>query len=911
MNIQKLCILCLGLVSFISWANKEDLSQVEKIQVTGSRIKRINIEGPSPLLVINKKDLENSGYNSVADVLRDTTISPFGLGRETAGSSIAGESFAAVHSQKTLVLINGQRVVEDPNAEAVDLHLIPIAAVERVEIIKDGSSALYGSDALGGVINFIMKSDFTGVEASGRVAPTAYPIYKGGSRAEGSIVWGQNYAKGSMTGVLQGRFNHGILSSDRVWSTDRISPTSVHPVFYPDAGGNPVVSPACPPEYRQEIKNVIVGCNFNYAHLLHTLPSISQISGYLQADYKSEGIEYYAQILPSFKNTHYIFPPLPAGVSLKAGHKLSVGGGQAGTLVYRFESLGNRILDTRTFAVDSSFGAKGYLSSTWDWNLSFKTSAIIKNDHSKGLLLGKETVSIISQGLFDPFKSPEFDMEAIEANNLDSPFYTTKNLNSSYFLLSDLVFTGSLGIFDAAVGAQVFRNSYIEKADPRSNHLLSPASSSGGGYRNIYSSFAEASYAPTDKLELQLAGRVDQYQDIFLVNDKKDEGEEEKNPETYSKFRFTANPKFAFRYQPANNFLIRGSIGTSFIAPTLHQLHSKPDGNQGYPTITDYVACFNEVKGKGLVTSSISDDLLKRFLTDQKETIAEKDLPENQKTLLTSLAEKLVDTTYCKGRQYLAHYKGNKDLKETKGLSASISSVMQFNDDLSLIVDLWYIATNESISDGINNDLTKVELLKGKDFVEQNNVTINRETTGYNAIYNAKKNNNHGIYTKLLNTGRTKISGLDFSLSAHFSKYKYKGGNFYFKNDGVIALYAQEEGFPGRTLKNNIGKSGLPRWKNIASLGWTDKKHDLTLKVHSIGSTSKQVNELDSLGSYHRLDLSYVWNKDAKTIFNFGLVNALFTTPPRDETIATTSQINEAIHEVRGAYVYAGMKKTF
>ena len=142
---------------------------VERIQVTGSHIKRIDIEGPSPVQILDRSDLDRSGYNSVADVLRDTTANSFGSLREASGSNasnVAHVNLRGLGSSSTLVLLNGQRLPSNAVTGSVDLNLIPMAAVERIEVLKDGASALYGSDALGGVVNIITRKDFSGTEAS-------------------------------------------------------------------------------------------------------------------------------------------------------------------------------------------------------------------------------------------------------------------------------------------------------------------------------------------------------------------------------------------------------------------------------------------------------------------------------------------------------------------------------------------------------------------------------------------------------------------------------------------------------------------------------------------------------------------------------------------------------------------------
>src|SRR5690606_19034820 len=135
---------------------------------TGSRIQRADVEGALPITVIDRMDLELSGEISVADFLRTTTFNSFGSFRPQSGSS--AQSFAEVSlrglgGSRTLILIDGRRAPTAPMVgQGQDLNAVPLAAVERIEILSDGASAIYGSDAIGGVVNIITRKDFSGVE---------------------------------------------------------------------------------------------------------------------------------------------------------------------------------------------------------------------------------------------------------------------------------------------------------------------------------------------------------------------------------------------------------------------------------------------------------------------------------------------------------------------------------------------------------------------------------------------------------------------------------------------------------------------------------------------------------------------------------------------------------------------------
>src|SRR5699024_8306092 len=146
----------------------EEAADLDRVQVTGSRISRADVEGALPVTVIDREEIDFSGQTSVADLLQQTTFNSFGSFRPQSGSSAqswAGLSLRGLGEGRTLILIDGRRAPMGPQiGGAQDLNVIPLAAVERIEILSDGASAVYGTDAIGGVVNIITRKDFTGAE---------------------------------------------------------------------------------------------------------------------------------------------------------------------------------------------------------------------------------------------------------------------------------------------------------------------------------------------------------------------------------------------------------------------------------------------------------------------------------------------------------------------------------------------------------------------------------------------------------------------------------------------------------------------------------------------------------------------------------------------------------------------------
>ena len=179
-------------------------SQVKenKIEITGSRLKRINIEGPSPVSIISREDIDRSGQTSISEILRNVSANSFGSRRESSGRSGGAQSHAGINlrglgEQRTLVLINGRRMANSPGIpDTQNLNMIPLGAVERIEILKDGASSIYGSDAVGGVVNVILRRD---LDANQVALHIGRPEQRGGDENYLNLWGGQLDNKDSFT----------------------------------------------------------------------------------------------------------------------------------------------------------------------------------------------------------------------------------------------------------------------------------------------------------------------------------------------------------------------------------------------------------------------------------------------------------------------------------------------------------------------------------------------------------------------------------------------------------------------------------------------------------------------------------------------------------------------------------------
>lgn len=200
--------------------------RVEKIEVTGTNIKRADAETASPVQVVTRAEIERSGAQSVNDVLQRITGAGWALDdRITNGFAPGGGSLnlRGLGFNSTLVLLNGRRLPTYPFAQQLssgsqgfnDINSIPLSAVERIEVLKDGASAVYGADAVAGVVNIIMRQDFTGVELGAAAGVS--------ERGDGNS-YGANFAAG-YGNLSRDRFNvfvsGNISTRDQLFSKDR------------------------------------------------------------------------------------------------------------------------------------------------------------------------------------------------------------------------------------------------------------------------------------------------------------------------------------------------------------------------------------------------------------------------------------------------------------------------------------------------------------------------------------------------------------------------------------------------------------------------------------------------------------------------------------------------------------------
>ena len=237
-----------GTAAFAQQAPAEPQT-LQRVEVTGTNIKRTDTETASPVQIISKQEIEQSGKGTVAEYLQTLTSDgqgsvPFTYGRGFSGATSSGISLRGLGANATLVLINGRRaapavLADDAQRSYTDLNQIPLEAVERVEVLKDGASSIYGSDAVAGVVNIILKKSFVGT-----VAKVTYGVSQKGDGNEPRAALTHGFGDLSKDGfnVL---LNAEVGKKEPIYYRDRVGrgPVGVSAIGQPQWGFDPNSGP--------------------------------------------------------------------------------------------------------------------------------------------------------------------------------------------------------------------------------------------------------------------------------------------------------------------------------------------------------------------------------------------------------------------------------------------------------------------------------------------------------------------------------------------------------------------------------------------------------------------------------------------------------------------------------------------
>lgn len=552
-------------------SSSTNATTLDRIEITGSRIKRADVEGALPVTVIGRQDIEVSGRATVADILQNSSFNSFGSFVPSSGSSaqsFAGLSLRGLGEGRTLILIDGRRAAVSPlTGEGQDLSSIPAAAVERIEILTDGASAIYGADAIGGVVNVITRKNYEGFQVSAGATDNKY----GGDASEASVLFGAAGERGSVMGGISYTDQKISYVSDYPWS-DTVAGSSYSNNYLnvlTDANGNrvagsnlytngsSVVPGGCSGTnfYESTSSTGRTSCLYNYVGDMADTASIKNKNLFLRSEYAlSDAWTINADIYVNRKNSTSVYAPVPESIFVSADSPNNTTG-QDAYIKHRFAALDKRYTYTDENSYDVNLSLHGQLTDSTSVDFGVRSNearATVTGYNYVNIPVAEQYFESGQYDAFDPYANSQEVLDAISTTIGRNTFYKQKEFNAQ--LTTDL-FTLPGGVSSLAVGGEYSKHDYADIYDQQSaaGNVGGSAGNSAWGERNLTSGFAEWSLPIFDNFSADLAVRYDHYSD----------------------FGDSTSPKLSLRFQPLHNLTFRTSYGKGFRAPTLQALNQQ------------------------------------------------------------------------------------------------------------------------------------------------------------------------------------------------------------------------------------------------------------------------------------------------------------------------------------------------
>lgn len=847
-------------------AQEQQAENIEKISVTGSHIRRNDMEGPSPVTSMDAEDIAKTGVTDLIGLFTKLPISGQGTFSTQANSSDdtanggSSVSLRGLGADSTLILINGRRVSVSPFAKNidtafVDINNIPLAAIKRVDILKDGASATYGSDAIAGVINVILKDNFEGMEISGKVSGTADG---GGEETNLSMIWGNSDDKSSHTFIVDYFNRDETMYADRDYAaTANQAGRTGDPYatdFRSSAGIPGTIALASDPTNRMPDtfgadvcpQADIVGtlCRYDYAPHMSLVPSTERASLNYMGKYelndahqvftdftiqnaktviKGAGSPSFNELFMAGDNINHPFADMP-------DHEFH---GQDLTMRRRMVDIGNRKKENSSNYLRGILGMEGEINADWQYEVAY---SYIKSDSTErgvdGFPNSRRVQEAIDSGLWNPFEPSTNSQEA-----LDYIETTTTRVGKSTSKSLDGSFSGPLmdmenGELMLAVGAEYREDTISDNPDDQylRGEIFGTEATQANGRRDNTSIFAELAVPVTEDLELQLALRW----------------------EDYSDFGTTTDPKLAFIWSPSDSLSLRGSYGTAFRAPSLHQIGLGSTDES--PNLVDSVRC----AAVGNVNKA------------------------------------------CEPQEYTAVLSGNPDLGPEESTSYNFGLIYEVNENFDFSVDYYdydieNIITKDTqfIFSQFGNDPTVVERLPSSDPNDPGEVVR--------------------IFDKYENIGNVKTSGLDVDMG-----YTLNTGNGDFRFSYVLNYVLKyEDSRPTSGVFAREGDFEQPEYRWTLATDWVQGDWSAYVAVNHIASF-KQDNSvrvqtdgtiLPDIDAMTTVDARVSYNGLEKTRVTLGTTNLFNEEPPfsyHDFMGYVTS-----VHSGQGRLVYLKMDYSF
>lgn len=816
-----------------------DDATIQRVEVTGSSIKRLASETALPITSIKASDFVKQGLTTAAEVLntismnQSSTTSSQSVGSGTGG--IATADLRGLGSNKTLVLLNGRRIANHPfNGSSVDLNIIPLSALERVEVLRDGASAIYGTDAIGGVINFITKREVQGATVSvERYQPQASGS-GGETRLNLSGGFGDLDKDGyNFFGVVDLHKQTALSAVERDFSNTSVRPdrginnssgTSQPGNFFSDNGitGNPYAASGCVGKGLIAATNGT--CRTDTTAYIQSIPKTKQESFLGKATFKLGGDNLgTAEYLHSRSTNSSSIAPSPlTGITMTSASPYYPGGsagvpavagltGEDLTVNWRTVAAGNRVGYDTSISDRLVLGSEGLVAG-WDYNVgltyatSKATSAFVEGYTNDTLM----KAGVLS-GILNPFGEQSTEGAAyLDAAQLRGEYLSARMTSIGVDAkASREIFTLPAGAVGFAIGTE-FRH---DKATYDVNtELASQASSSGyadaqdqSGQRNIAALYSELSAPLAKDVELSLAARYDHYNDVGG----------------------SFNPKIGLRWQPSKQVLFRTSYNTGFRAPTLYDLHGPATSTFTGNSYDDPVLCPG-----GTVVDGANPNVA------------------------------------CNQQQYIRSG-GNPNLKPEKSKTFALGAVFEPTNAVSVSLDYFNIKIRNKIGT-----------------VSETTIFNNYEKYADYFVYSADGKTLQYVNAVLDNLGEVHTSGIDTTL--RWKLPRSAAGDFAFVFDGTWVHSYKYQNETGGEFVENVGVYGddnpVFRWKHNATINWKQGVWSASLSNKFLSGYVDQ-NDVDDeykhkVRAYSTFSLSASYAGFKNTDLTVGMKNLFDTNPP-------------------------------
>lgn len=562
----------------------DSAKKVETIEVTGSRLKGVDMEGANPLQVFTAEELMNKGYDSVASFLRDlpqaASAGTFTENGNVGGSDgtppgAAGVSLRGLGSSSTLVLVNGRRVAVDSFSNGFDsfvnVNAIPLSAIERIDVLTDGAASVYGSDAIAGVINFILKKDYEGQEISALYGDDSASGDFG--RYNFTYTGGFATANSNTTVVLDYFKRDELMNADRPIDVTFLSSTRV------TIDGRDYAEPWC----GTATSNGGTRCQYDYVMERAIQPDTKNIGATLNHLYRLAGdTELFVEAMYQQNSGHSYDSAgafdlrLPGSLNTvpQWAKTIDAQNGSVGTIRVRSRYPERRMQEYDSNSYRLLGGLRGETtlfgsSESWKWETA---ASLGKSDnevlHVSGYYNLDRIAAATAAGQFNPFNLGRDTDPAVLAGLRElAPRVGESNVKSWDFNLAGLIGELPAGPVSAVFGGEWRSEDIFDRpALVAQQGLVSTlGASDAAADRTQYAGYAEVNLPLTDSLDLITALRYDHYSD----------------------FGGDTNPKMSLRYKASDDLILRASWSTGFRAPSLSELGA------GTSISSAYIDCGN------------------------------------------------------------------------------------------------------------------------------------------------------------------------------------------------------------------------------------------------------------------------------------------------------------------------------